>query len=117
VPLIFRTLQDFRAAHPARGRGPEVDYGRPWLTGRFGPAYRAAWLPATGELVAVRLGPESAGGGGVEILAHVPDRGLLEEMLRGWRAACGTFDSMRWLRARIARAHPLKRRHGWALAA
>jgi hypothetical protein len=117
VPLTFPTLQAFRAAHPARARGPEVDYGGPWLTGRFGPAYRAAWLPATGELFAVRLGPESAGGCGVELLAHVPDGGLLAEMLGGWRAACGTFDSMRWLRARVARAHPLKRRHGWALAA
>jgi hypothetical protein len=115
VPLAFATLRDFRGAHPARGRGPEVDYGAPWLTGRFGPAYRVAWLPATGELFAVRVGPDPAGG--VEILAHVPDGALLEEMLRGWRDACGTFDSMRWLRARVARAHPLKRRHGWALAA
>jgi hypothetical protein len=117
VPLSFRTLDDFRAAHPVRARSSEVSYGDPWLTGRFGPAYRAAWLPRTGELFAVRLGPESADGGRVEILAHVPDRGLLEEMLHGWRAACGTFDSMRWLRSRVARAHPLKRRHGWALAA
>jgi hypothetical protein len=117
VPLAFPTLQAFRAAHPARARGAEVDYGGPWLTGRFGPSYRAAWLPATGELFAVRLGPRSSGGGRVELLAHVPDGGLLDEMLRGWRAACGTFDSMRWLRARVARAHPLKRRHGWALAA
>jgi hypothetical protein len=115
VPLAFGTLAEFRAAHPARARGPAVDFGRPWLTGRFGPAYRVAWLPRTGELFAVRLRPEPAGG--VELLAHVPDRALLEEMLRGWRAACGTFDSMRWLRARIAHAHPLKRRHGWGLAA
>jgi hypothetical protein len=117
VPLAFPTLEDFRAAHPARAHGPEVGYGAPWLTGRFGPAYRAAWLPRTGELFAVRLGPEPAGDSRVELLAHVPDRALLEEMLRGWRAACGTFDSMRWLRSRLARAHPLKRRHGWALAA
>jgi hypothetical protein len=117
VPLAFPTLEDFRVAYPARAGGPEVGYGSPWLTGRFGPAYRAAWLPRTGELFAVRLGPEDAGGGRVEILAHVPDQALLEEMLRGWHAACGTFDSMRWLRSRVARAHPLKRRHGWALAA
>jgi hypothetical protein len=117
VSLTFPTLRDFRAAHAIRGRGPELDYGEPWLTGRFGPAYRAAWLRATGELFAVRLGPQSAGGGAVELLAHVPDGALLDEMLRGWRDTCGTFDSMRWLRARVARAHPLKRRHGWALAA
>ena len=117
MALAFATLRGFRAAHPARARGAAVDYGGPWRTSAFGPAYRAAWLPATGELFAVRLGPEAAGGGRVEILAHVPDRALLEEMLRGWGDVCGTFDSMRWLRARVARAHPLKRRHGWALAA
>jgi hypothetical protein len=42
VPLTFPTLREFRAAHAIRGRGPELDYGEPWLTGRFGPAYRAA---------------------------------------------------------------------------
>ena len=117
MPLTFTSLREFQTARPARAASPEIDYGRPWRTVRFGPAYRAAWLPATGELFAVRLGPQSSGGGRVELLAHVPDGGLLDEMLRGWRAACGTFDSMRWLRARVARAHPLKRRHGWALAA
>jgi hypothetical protein len=84
---------------------------------RFGPAYRAAWLPSTGELFTVRLGPNHAGGGRVELLAHVPDMAMLAEMLRGWGEACGTFDSIRWLRARVAHAHPLKRRHGWAPAA
>ena len=68
MPLVFPTLRDFRAAHPARGEGTEVDYGRPWLTGRVGPAYRAAWLPRTGELFAVRIGAASSGGEGVELL-------------------------------------------------
>jgi hypothetical protein len=38
-------------------------------------------------------------------------------MLGGWQDVCGTFDSMRWLRSRVANAHPLKRRYGWPLAA
>jgi hypothetical protein len=115
MPLTFSSEREFRAAHPARC-SREEDYGRPWRTG-VGPAHRVAWLPATGELFAVRLGPRQAGGGRVELVAHVPDRDLLAEMLSGWRDVCGTFDSMRWLRARVARAHPLKRRYGWALAA
>ena len=115
MPLTFSSEREFRAAHPARC-SPEVDYGWPWRTG-VGPAHRVAWLPATGELYAVRLGPRQVGGGRVELLAHVPDAGLLAEMLSGWREVCGTFDSMRWLRARVARAHPLKRRYGWAIAA
>jgi hypothetical protein len=117
VPLAFGSVAEFHAAHPARGRSPELPYGRPWRTGGFGPAYRVAWLRATGELFAVRLGPRGTGGGRVEILAHVPDGGVLTAMLAGWRDAVGTFDSMRWLRSRVATAHPLKRRYGWALAA
>jgi hypothetical protein len=114
--LTFASLREFRAASAARC-SLEVDYGRPWRTARFGPAYRAAWLPATGELFAVQLGPRRSGGGRVELLAHVPDGTTLGEMLSGWREACGNLDSMRWLRARVARAHPLKRRYGWAPAA
>jgi hypothetical protein len=117
VRLQFSSRREFEAAHPARAAAPEVSYGEPWRTVRFGPAYRAAWLPSTGELFTVRLGPNHAGGGRVELLAHVPDMAMLAEMLSGWREACGTFDSIRWLRARVAHAHPLKRRHGWAPAA
>jgi hypothetical protein len=117
VTLSFASLAEFRAALPTRGRSPEVDYGRPWRDGGFGPAYRVAWLPATGELFAVRLGPRAAGGGRVEVLAHVPGADRIAAMLAGWGEACGTFDSMRWLRARVATAHPLKRRYGWAPAA
>jgi hypothetical protein len=117
VRVSFSSLREFHAARPARAAAPGVDYGRPWRVVRFGPAYRAAWLPSTGELFAVQLGPNHAGGGRVELLAHVPDAAALAAALTGWREVCGTFDSMRWLRARIARAHPLKRRHGWALAA
>jgi hypothetical protein len=94
-----------------------VLYGHPWRTVRFGPSYRAAWLPSTGELFTVRLGPNHAGGGRVELLAHVPDGAVLAGLLSGWRDVVGTFDSIRWLRARVAHAHPLKRRYGWSLAA
>ena len=117
MTLAFTSVAEFRAAHPARTWSEEVDYGRPWRTGAFGPDYRVAWLPGTGELFAVRLGPRRAGAGRVEILAHVPGADRLAAMLAGWRDACGTFDSMRWLRARVATAHPLKGRYGWAPAA
>ena len=115
MPLAFASLREFCAAFPAR-RSAEVDFGRGWRTGAV-PSHRVAWLPATGELFAVRLGPRDTGGGRVELLAHVPRGDVLAEMLAGWRDVCGTFDSMRWLRARVARAHPLKRRYGWAPAA
>jgi hypothetical protein len=117
VPLTFPSVGAFLGAHPARRRSAEVGFGRPWRTVGFGPSYRAAWLPSTGELFVVRLGPNHAGGGRVEILAHVPDADVLAAMVSGWQEACGTYDSIRWLRARVAKAHPLKRRYGWALAA
>jgi hypothetical protein len=117
VRLSFSSLNEFYAEDSARRRSPEVYYGRPWRTVQFGPAYRAAWLPGTGELFLVRLGSDADGGGGVELLAHIPGAGAIAEMLSGWQDAVGTFDSVRWLRARVATAHPLKRRHGWGLAA
>jgi hypothetical protein len=117
VPLTFASLREFHNASAARAGSAEVDYGRPWLTGAFGPGARVAWLAATGELFAVRLGGAAERGGQVELLAHVPDEGVLASMLGGWQAVCGTFDSMRWLRSRVANAHPLKRRYGWPFAA
>ena len=115
--LAFASLLEFHATDPARVRSVEIDYGQPWRTGAFGPTYRVAWLQDTGELFAVRLGGIRAGGGGVELVAHVPDERVLGDMLAGWQDVCGTFDSMRWLRGRVAVAHPLKRRYGWAPAA
>jgi hypothetical protein len=112
--IAFPSMSAFSAALPARWCSAEVDFGSPWRTAQFGARYRAAWLTATGELFIVRLGPD-AGGGGVELLAHVPDADIMEAMLDGWQDACGGFDSIRWLRARVATAHPLKRRDGWGV--
>jgi hypothetical protein len=111
--VAFSSVAEFHAASPARAAAPEVNYGQPWRVVRFGPAYRAAWLPSTGEFFVVRLGPNHAGGGRVELLAHVPDATALAAMLSGWREVCGAVDSMRWLRARVADADPLKARSGW----
>ncbi|MEA2322719.1 MAG: hypothetical protein QOD81_2569 [Solirubrobacteraceae bacterium] len=115
--LTYPGVGAFYASDPARRRSPEIDFGGPWRTVAFGPTYRAAWLSSTGELFVVRLGSRASGGGTVEVLAHVPEIRVLAEMLSGWQRVCGSFDSIRWLRARIATAHPLKRRHGWGLQA
>jgi hypothetical protein len=117
VTLTFSSIGAFHAADPLRARSIEVDFGEPWRTAGFGPSYRAAWLPATGEVFLVRLGAIPPGAGRVELLAHVPDEGVLAQMLSGWQRVCGGFDSVRWLRARLAGAHPLKRRFGWGTAA
>jgi hypothetical protein len=110
VTFAFPSVSAFRAADPRRIGALEVDFGGPWRTAAFGPSYRAAWLPATGELVLIRLGALPAGATRVELIAQVAERGTLAEMLSGWREAVGNLDSIRWLRARVAAAHPLKRR-------
>ena len=113
----FASVGAFRAADPRRLASREVDLGGPWRTAAAGPSYRAAWLPSTGELYLVRLGSLPAGSARVELLAQVIDRTALTQMLAGWRDAVGGFDSVRWLRARVARAHPLKARAAWGAAA
>jgi hypothetical protein len=112
--LAFPSLSAFTTALAARGTSAEVDFGWPWRSAGFGASYRAAWLTGTGELFVVRLGPGPRAGG-VELIAHVPDVHVLDSMMEGWQQACGEFDSVRWLRARVATAHPLKRREGWGL--
>ena len=50
------------------------------------------------------------GGGGVEVLAEVPDERRLERLLDGWRERCGQPGSLRWLRGRTAAPTARRRR-------
>jgi hypothetical protein len=52
----------------------------------------------------VRLGPDTDGGGRVEVLANLDDQERLESTLAGWRERCGEPRSLSWLRERAA--HP-----------
>ncbi len=112
MTFSFPSVNAFHAADPRRLGAMEVDFGGPWRTATYGPAYRAAWVPATGELVLIRLGDLPPGAARVELIAQVSERSALAEMLSGWREAVGNLDSIRWLRARVAAAQPLKRRDG-----
>lgn len=99
----YPSLVAFYNADPERLVSREHDVGLWWRDGaEDGPLYRAAWILATGELYLVRLGPPAEGGGGVEVLARVPDEGRLERMLDGWRERCGAPGSLQWLRRRSA---------------
>ncbi len=99
----YDSLSGFYAADPRRARSRERDIGLWWREDVGGPLHRAAWVADTGELYLVRLGPESDGGGEVELLASIPDGDRLERALRGWRERCGERRSLGWLRARAAR--------------
>jgi hypothetical protein len=99
---LYESLARFYAADERRIGSRELDVGLWWREALDGPLHRAAWVSDTGELYLVRLGPASAGGGRVEVLARVEDRELLESVLAGWRERCGEVRSLQWLRERAA---------------
>jgi hypothetical protein len=96
----YGSLAAFYRADPRRLDSRELDVGLWWRDGAAGPLHRAAWVTDTGELYLVRLGPDTAGGGSVEVLARVEDRAMLERALDGWRDCCGEPGSLAWLRER-----------------
>jgi hypothetical protein len=98
----YRSPAAFYAADPRRSSSRELDVGLWWREHADGPLHRAAWVKDTGELYLVRLGPNNAGGGSVEVLAHVGDSAQLERALDGWRERCGEPRSLAWLRERAA---------------
>lgn len=87
-------------SYSRRKASRERDFGLYWRDGHNGATYRAAWLEATGELIAVRHGALNDGGGTVERLGVFPDVRDVEDALDGWEEICGEPDSVHWLRAR-----------------
>jgi hypothetical protein len=100
----FSTLASFYGDDPRRASSREVDVGLWWREGADEPLYRAAWVAATGELYAVRLGPAREGEPAVELLALIDGEEALEATLTGWRERCGEPHSLAWLRRRAAGA-------------
>jgi hypothetical protein len=100
----YRTLANFYNADERRLSSRELDVGLWWREDAGGPLHRAAWVNDTGELYLVRLGPDTDGGGRVEVLANLDDQERLESTLAGWRERCGEPRSLSWLRERAA--HP-----------
>jgi hypothetical protein len=93
----YGSLADFYTADKRRIGSRELDVGLWWREDPGGPLHRAAWVSDTGELYLVRLGTDAVGGGWVEVLARVADRGRLERTLEGWRERCGEPRSLAWL--------------------
>ncbi len=99
----YGSLASFYTADSRRIESRELDVGLWWREGEDGPLHRAAWVRDTGELYLVRLGPDTVGGGRVEVLARVDDHDRLESVLDGWREHCGEPRSLAWLRERAGR--------------
>lgn len=97
----FRSVGEFARLERARIHSRERDFGLHWHDGSA--LYRAAWIEDTGELYIVQLGPPSAGGGHVEVLA-VAGLEQLERALSGWVDVVDESGSLHWLRDR-ARCH------------
>jgi hypothetical protein len=100
-------LATFMRQRPERLRSRERDFGLRWRDGAT--LHRVAWIEDTGELYAVQLGPPSAGGGNVEVLADGARDDEVAAVLRGWRTMIDRPDSIRWLRERV-RSLPRRRR-------
>jgi hypothetical protein len=97
TPATHDSLGAFVFDDPRRALRSEHELGDLWLGDGFPPpAWRAAWLPATGELYVQRLGGVRPGGR-VTVVAHFDDEATIEQRLAGWQDICGTAGSVHWL--------------------
>jgi hypothetical protein len=112
-------IKEFYDADQRRRDSAEIEYGRDWHDAA-GARYEISWIEDTGELYAMRepvvggaiLDPfgdayspwVSAESVTVRILAHVPDRRHVEEVLTGWEEAMPGSDSTRWVADRLVAA-------------
>ena len=95
LTVTYLSWRSFEAADPARGGSVERDVGLAWHSVRRDATFRAAWVEATGELIAVRHGapPE---GGRVMLLGRMSAEEL-ERRLDGWEDVVGEPGSFEWL--------------------
>jgi hypothetical protein len=101
TPTTHDSLGAFVGGDPRRALRDERELGDFWLGDGFpAPAWRAAWLPRTGELYMQRVGGVRPGGR-VTVVAHFADESGLRERLIGWEDVAGTAGSVHWLLERL----------------
>ena len=100
-PRRYDSLGAFVAADPRRELRNERELGDFWLADGFPPAaWRAAWLPRTGELYMQRIGGVRPAGR-VTVVACFADEAALTARLAGWEDVAGTDGSVHWLLDRL----------------
>ena len=100
-PKTHDSLGAFVGEDPRRELRDERELGDFWLGDGFpAPAWRAAWLPRTGELYMQRVGGVRPGGR-VTVVAHFADESALHDRLAGWEDVAGTSGSVHWLLRRL----------------
>jgi hypothetical protein len=103
--LTHDSLSAFVSEDPRRELRNERELGDFWLGDGFpAPAWRAAWLPRTGELYMQRIGGVRPGGR-VTVVGHFADESTLGERLAGWDDVVGTSGSVHWLLERLGIDH------------
>jgi hypothetical protein len=95
LTITYLSWRDFEGADPARAQSPERDLGLVWRSARREATYRAAYVEATGELIAVRHG-EPPAGGRVTLLGRMPADEVARR-LDGWEDVVGEPGSYEWL--------------------
>ena len=95
------SLGAFVAEDSRRALRNERELGDFWLADGFPPAaWRAAWLPGTGELYLQRIGGVVPAGR-VTVVARFADEAALAARLAGWEDVAGTDGSVHWLLERL----------------
>jgi hypothetical protein len=110
-------IEEFYDADPRRRESEEIEFGREW-SDASGMRTELSWVADTGELYAMAEPAESVEMDPfgdtrvddlptelvtVEILATVPTRAAVDELLAGWEDAMGKGpDSLQWVRDRLA---------------
>lgn len=101
TPWTHDSLGAFVAEDSRRALRNERELGDFWLADGFPPAaWRAAWLPRTGELYMQRIGG-GVPAGRVTVVAHFADEAALAARLAGWEDVAGTDGSVHWLLERL----------------
>jgi hypothetical protein len=111
-------IEQFYDADPRRRPSTEVEFGTEWKDS-LGVRYELNWIAETGELYTMRepVPPEwedpfggthvrsgdsaPTDGMTVAVIASVPTRERVEEILRGWEKAIEEQNSISWLVDRV----------------
>ena len=96
--MTYTSLETFYAGDHRRRASRERDVGLFWR-GRAGATYRAAGVPATGELYVLAHGRPPCRGGFLRVIGRYGAREL-ERTFAGWRDECGRPRSLDWLLSR-----------------
>jgi hypothetical protein len=101
APRTYESLGEFVAGDPRRELRSERELGDFWLADGFpAAAWRAAWMPRTGELYMQRIGGVPPAGR-VTVVARFGDESSLRERLAGWEDVAGIGGSVHWLLRRL----------------